>query len=151
MSRRTTDTDDLSGGTITDERGHGVERGQGVDGAEPARGEGGPGRRPAIATGLMGGLIAATCCVGPALGVALGLSAGSFLATMGRYRPIAFVIGAAGAAVVLAALLRSRRAACSSRASFVALRSRWIDAAMLTFAVTYAVGRFALPPLIERL
>lgn len=70
---------------------------------------------------------------------------------MGRYRPIAFVIGAAAAAVVLAALLRSRRAACPSRASFVALRSRWIDAAVLTSGVTYALGRFALPPLIERL
>jgi hypothetical protein len=31
------------------------------------------------------------------------------------------------------------------------MRSRWIDVGLVAFAVTYALGRFVLPRIIERI
>jgi hypothetical protein len=105
--------------------------------------------RPAFWAGLGGALIGATCCIGPAVGVALGASAGSFLLALRDYRFLAFGLGAAVAAVAIWLALRRRRASCPSDASFRAMRSRWIDVALLTFGITYAVGRFVVPRVIE--
>ncbi len=111
-----------------------------------------PGRsRPAVLAGLTGGLVGATCCIGPAVGVATGAGAGSFLLSLGRYRPILFVIGGIVSFAIAAVLIRSRRAACRTDGEFRALRSSWISAAMVAFAVTYGVGRLVVTRLIERL
>ena len=107
--------------------------------------------RPAALAGLLGGLIGATCCVGPALGVATGAGAGSFLLALGGYRVQAFVVGALAAVAAGAWLLRRRRRACPTEGSYRALRSRWLDVGILVFALTYALGRFLLPRLIELL
>jgi hypothetical protein len=107
--------------------------------------------RPAFWAGVGGALIGATCCIGPAVGVAMGASAGSFLLALGDYRFLAFGIGAALAAVAIWIALRRRRDACPTDASFKELRSRWIDVALITFGITYAVGRFVVPRVIELL
>jgi hypothetical protein len=107
--------------------------------------------RPAALAGLLGGLIGATCCVGPALGVATGAGAGSFLLALGGYRVQAFVAGALAAVGAGAWLLRRRRRACPTEGSYRALRSRWLDVGIPVFALTYALGRFVLPRLIELL
>jgi hypothetical protein len=111
---------------------------------------GGDRREPAV-IGAVGGVIGAVCCVGPAVGVALGVSSGSLLLGLGRYRPITFALGALIAAAAIWLALRRRRRSCPTPESFRALRSRWLDAAIVAFAITYAVGRFVLPPIIERL
>lgn len=119
---------------------------------EPARGLKGSGRsRPATLAGVVGGLIGATCCIVPAVGVAIGAGSGSFLLAMADHRLEAFVVGAAAAFAVAALLLARRRRACPTDAAYRSLRSRWLDAGIIAFAVTYAVGRFVLSNLIERL
>ncbi len=105
--------------------------------------------RPAALAGVVGGLIGATCCVGPAVGVAVGAGGGSFLLAMADYRPHVFVLGAVVAFVVAAFLFARRRRSCPTDAERRTLRSRWIDAGILAFAVTYALGRFIVPRLIE--
>jgi hypothetical protein len=40
--------------------------------------------RPAVLAGVGGGLVGATCCIGPAVGIASGAGAGSFLLAMGH-------------------------------------------------------------------
>jgi hypothetical protein len=105
--------------------------------------------RPAVWAGVGGALIGATCCIGPAVGVAIGASAGSFLLALRDYRFVAFGIGAAVAAVGIFLMLRRRRASCPTEASFKALRSRWIDVALVAFGLTYALGRFVVPRVIE--
>ncbi|HET7235680.1 MAG TPA: hypothetical protein VFK59_04525 [Actinomycetota bacterium] len=107
--------------------------------------------RPAALAGIVGGLIGATCCVGPAIGVATGAGAGSFLLALGGYRVQAFAVGALAALGIGAWLLGRRRRACPTEASYRTLRSRWIDVGVLVFALTYALGRFLIPRLIERL
>jgi hypothetical protein len=107
--------------------------------------------RPAALAGVLGGLIGATCCVGPAVGVALGAGSGSFLLAMADYRPHVFVLGAIVAFAVAAVLLARRRAACPTEAERRTLRSRWLDAGILAFAITYALGRFLVPRAIELL
>lgn len=106
--------------------------------------------RPAVVSGVAGALIGATCCIGPAVGVALGASAGSFLLALRDLRFVLFGLGAALTAVTIWWLLRRRRDACPTDASFRAMRSRWIDAAMIAFGLTYVLGRFLVPRLIER-
>ena len=101
--------------------------------------------RLAASAGVLGGLIGATCCVGPAVGVAIGAGGGSFLLAMGDYRPHVFALGAAVALAAGAILFARRRRACPTDAERRALRSRWIDAGIVAFAVTYALGRFLLP------
>jgi len=107
--------------------------------------------RPAAALGVLGGLIGATCCIGPAVGVAIGAGSGSFLLAMADYRPHVFVIGAIVAFAVAAVLFARRRAACPTEAERRTLRSRWLDAGILAFAITYALGRFLVPRAIELL
>jgi cytochrome c biogenesis protein CcdA len=107
--------------------------------------------RWAASAGMLGGLIGATCCVGPAVGVALGAGSGSFLLAMGSYRPHVFALGAAVAFAAAAIVFARRRRACPTEAERRALRSRWIDAGIVAFAVTYAVGRFFVPRVIELL
>ncbi|MEX0833506.1 MAG: hypothetical protein WD276_06500 [Actinomycetota bacterium] len=106
---------------------------------------------PARASALLGGLLAATCCIGPAIGFATGASAGSFLLAMGGYRPLLFAVGGFAAAAAVLAQVRKRRASCESRAAYRSLRSAWLTAAIVSFALTYAGGRFVLAPLIEAL
>lgn len=119
---------------------------------EPARELGGARRsRPAALAGMAGGLIGATCCIGPAVGVAIGAGSGSFLLAMAGYRLHAFAVGAVAAFAVAAWLLARRRRACPTDAAYRSLRSRWLDAGIIAFAVTYAVGRFVVSNLIERL
>lgn len=101
--------------------------------------------------GVLGGVIGAMCCIGPAVGVAFGVGSGSILLGMGRYRPITFAVGALFAGAVVWFALRRRRGSCSTDASFRALSGRWIDAALIAFAATYAFGRFVLAPVIEHL
>ncbi len=43
------------------------------------------------------------------------------------------------------------RRACPTEPERRALRSRWVDVAILTFAVTYVLGRVVVPRLIEAL
>lgn len=105
--------------------------------------------RSAAAAGVLGGLIGATCCIGPAVGVALGAGSGSFLLAMGDYRPHVFVLGAAVAFVVAAALFARRRRACRTDVERRSLRSRWLDAGLVAFALTYGLGRFLVPRLID--
>jgi hypothetical protein len=117
---------------------------------EERTGSGGP-ARPAALAGVVGGLIGATCCVGPAVGVAVGAGSGSFLLAMADYRPQVFVIGAIVAFTAAAVLFARRRRSCPTDAARRTLRSRWLDAGILAFAVTYALGRFLVPRLIELL
>jgi len=105
---------------------------------------------PARLAGVIGGLAAATCCIGPAVGVAMGVSSGSFLIAMRGYRPALFVLGALLALSIGGLALRRRRASCPTPESFRILRSTWISAGLLAFAVTYGVGRFIVAALIER-
>ncbi len=109
------------------------------------------GGRPPVIAGLLGGAIGAVCCIGPAVGVAIGASSGSFLIGLSRYRPATFALGAVFAAGAVWLQLRRRRASCPTPQSFRVLRSRWIDVSLLAFVLTYAIGRFVVPPLIERL
>ena len=105
--------------------------------------------RPAALAGVIGGLIGATCCIGPALGVALGAGSGSFLLAMGGYRLHVFALGALVAFGAAAVLFVRRRRACPTESERRALRSRWIDAAILAFGLTYVLGRFLVPRLID--
>lgn len=107
--------------------------------------------RPAALAGVLGGLIGATCCIGPAVGVALGVGSGSFLLAMADYRPHVFVAGAVIALGIGAWLLARRRRTCPTEAEYRSLRSRWLDAGLIAFAVTYGVGRFVVSALIGRL
>lgn len=110
-----------------------------------------PRSRPAALAGVLGGSIAATCCIGPAVGVALGAGSGSFLLAMTAYRFQAFAVGAVVALAVVGWLLVRRRRSCPTDAEYRRLRSRWLDAGIIAFAVTYAVGRVVVSNLIERL
>jgi hypothetical protein len=107
--------------------------------------------RPPVFAGLLGGAIGAVCCVGPAVGVAVGASSGSFLIGLSRYRPVTFALGVLFAAGAVWLQLRKRERSCATPGSFRALRGRWIDMALVVFVITYALGRFVVPPLIERL
>jgi hypothetical protein len=107
--------------------------------------------RPAIWAGLTGGLVGATCCIGPAVGVATGAGAGSFLVAIGAYRPHLFVVGGLVALAIAGVLLRRRRGSCATPAAYRALRSRWLDVALIAFAATYAFGRFVVAGIVERL
>lgn len=98
-----------------------------------------PPAHPAIWAGISGGVIGAVCCIGPAVGVAMGASAGSFL------------LGSVFAFAAIWLGLHRRRGACPTERDFKALRSRWLDAALIAFALTYALGRLAVPPAIEAL
>lgn len=106
---------------------------------------------PAIWAGICGGVIGAVCCIGPAVGVAMGASAGSFLLAMGSYRFVTFLLGAVFALAAIWLGLHRRRGACPTERDFKVLRSRWLDVALIAFALTYALGRFAVPPAIEAL
>ena len=106
--------------------------------------------RPALA-GIVGGLVGATCCIGPAVGVAIGAGSGSFLLAMARFRPLLLLIGALVAFAVALVLVGRRRASCPSEDAFRRLRTRWFDLALIAFAITYGVGRFVVARLIERL
>ena len=105
--------------------------------------------RPAALAGVIGGLIGATCCIGPAVGVAIGAGSGSFLLAMTDYRFQAFALGAAVAFGVAAVVFIRRRRACPTDAERRALRSRWLDAAILAFGLTYVLGRFLVPRIID--
>jgi hypothetical protein len=104
--------------------------------------------RPAALAGVLGD-VAATCCVGPALGVATGAGAGSFLLAMGGYRFQAFLVGGAIALATGGWLLLRRRRACPTGQAYRSLRSRWLDVGLVAFALTYGLGRFVLPRIIE--
>lgn len=107
--------------------------------------------RPAVLAGVGGGLVGATCCIGPAVGIASGAGAGSFLIAMGRYRPVLFVIGGLVSLAIAAALVRRRRASCATGREYRGLRGDWFTAALVAFALTYGFGRFVVAPLVERL
>lgn len=107
------------------------------------------GTRPAAIAGVLGGLIGATCCIGPAVGVALGAGSGSFLLAMTDYRFQAFALGAAVAFGVAAVVFARRRRACPTDVERRSLRSRWLDAAILAFGLTYVLGRFLVPRVID--
>jgi len=107
--------------------------------------------RPAVLAGVGGGLVGATCCIGPAVGFASGAGAGSFLLAMGRYRPLLFVIGGLISLAIAAALVRRKRASCPTSQDYRRLRGDWITAALVAFALTYGFGRFVVAPLVERL
>ncbi len=108
---------------------------------------------------MLGGLIGATCCIGPAVGVALGAGSGSVLLAMTGYRLQVFALGAVLAFAVAAVMFVRRRRACPADADADAdadaerraLRSRWVDAAVLAFGLTYVLGRVIVPRLIEAL
>ena len=114
---------------------------------EPVRDGGGT--RPAAIAGVLGGLIGATCCIGPAMGVAIGAGGGSFLLAMTDYRFQAFTIGAAVAFGVAAVVFARRRRSCPTDAERRSLRSRWVDAAIVAFGLTYVLGRFLVPRAID--
>ncbi len=122
----------------------------GTDLREPTRPERADGdARPAVIAGVLGGLIGATCCIGPAVGVAIGAGGGSFLLAMGDYRPHVFALGAAAAFAIGAVPFVRRRGACPTDAERRRMRSRWVDAAIVAFALTYALGRFLVPRAID--
>lgn len=101
--------------------------------------------------GALGGAIGALCCAGPAIGVALGLGAGSFLVGLADQRFLLFGIGALVAAVVVAAIYRRQRRSCPTPEAAKALRGRFLDAVILAFGLTYLVGRVVVPRLIDAL
>jgi hypothetical protein len=101
--------------------------------------------------GALGGAIGALCCAGPAVGIALGLGAGSFLAGLADQRFLLFGIGALVASVVVALLYRRRRAACPTSEVAKSLRGRYLDAAVLAFGLTYLLGRVVVPRVIDAL
>lgn len=101
--------------------------------------------------GIVGGAIGALCCAGPAIGVALGLGAGSFLVGLSDQRFLLFGIGALVAAVIVAAVYRRQRRSCPTPEAAKHLRSRFLDAAILAFGLTYLVGRIAVPRVIDAL
>jgi LytS/YehU family sensor histidine kinase len=108
--------------------------------------------RPATFAGILGGLVGATCCIGPAVGIATGAGAGSFLLSMGRYRPLLFVVGGIVAFAIAAVLLRRSRRTCRIPAKEArSLRARWIDVTLIAFALTYGIGRFVVASVIRRL
>ena len=109
----------------------------------------GPAAGPAALAGVLGGLVGATCCIGPAVGIAIGAGSGSSLLAMADYRPHVFALGALMAFGIGAALFVRRRRACPTDAERRALRARWVDAAILAFALTYVLGRFLVPRLID--
>jgi hypothetical protein len=111
--------------------------------------DGDPQARPAMWAGISGGVIGAVCCIGPAVGVAMGASAGSFLLGMGNYRFVTFFLGAVFAFAGIWLALRRRRDACPTERDFKALRSRWLDVALIAFGLTYAIGRVVVPRVIE--
>lgn len=111
-----------------------------------------PSARPAALAGIAGGVVGATCCVGPAVGIATGAGAGSFLLAMSAFRPLLFGVGAVVAFAVAAFAFRRTRRSCEIPVTGVrAVRSRWIDATLLAFVATYGVGRLVLTPVIEGL
>jgi hypothetical protein len=65
---------------------------------------------------------------------------------MGRYRQLLFAVGAVVAFAIALVLLRRRRRACPNLGDFQRLRSRWLDVALIAFAITYGAGRFVLSP-----
>jgi hypothetical protein len=81
--------------------------------------------------------------------VALGAGSGSLLLAMRDYRFHVFALGAAVAFAASAVLFVRRRRSCPTDAERRALRSRWVDAAILAFGVTYLVGRVVVPRLID--
>jgi len=107
--------------------------------------------RPAVLAGVGGGLFGATCCIGPAVGIASGAGAGSFLIAVERYRPVLFVIGGIISLAIAAALARRRRASCATSHEYRRLRGDWITGALVAFALTYGLGRFVVAPLVERI
>lgn len=111
---------------------------------------GGADRGPWLA-GALGGAIGALCCAGPAIGVALGLGAGSFLVGLADQRFLLFGIGAAIASVIVALLYRRQRRSCPTPDAAKALRGRFLDAAILAFGVTYLLGRVVVPRVIDAL
>jgi hypothetical protein len=108
------------------------------------------GSRTAVLTGVAGGLLAASASIGPAIGAAVGAGPGSSLIALARFRPLFFAIGAGGALAIMALLLARRRSQGSDQ-EYRALRTAWITGTLAAFAVTYALGRFVIPRLIERL
>ncbi|MGH2685771.1 MAG: hypothetical protein ACRDJP_09940 [Actinomycetota bacterium] len=110
-----------------------------------------PRSRPAVVAGVGGGLVGATCCIGPAVGIASGAGAGSFLLAMGRYRPLLFVIGGLVSLAIAAVLVHRRRATCATGLEYRRLRGNWLTTALVAFALTYGLGRLVVAPLIERL
>ena len=122
-----------------------VETEPGVEDSEQGAGA----ARPAVWAGVLGGLIGATCCIGPAVGVAVGAGSGSALLAMADYRPHVFLLGALVAFGVAAVLFARRRRSCPTDRERRVLRSRWVDVAIIAFGLTYALGRFAVPRLIE--
>ena len=107
--------------------------------------------RPAALAGVLGGLIGATCCIGPAVGVAVGAGSGSVLLAMSDYRFHVFALGAVVAFAVAAVLFARRRRTCPTEPERRMLRSRWTDAAIIAFGLTYALGRFLVPRVIDAL
>jgi hypothetical protein len=101
--------------------------------------------------GALGGAIGALCCAGPAIGVALGAGAGSFLAGLADRRFLLFGIGAVVASSVVSLLYRRQRRSCPTPAAARALRSRFVDAALLAFGVTYLLGRVVVPRVLDTL
>jgi chromate transport protein ChrA len=123
-------------------------------GAPPAIGEAAEGRgadRGPWLAGALGGAIGALCCAGPAIGIALGLGAGSFLVGLADRRFLLFGIGALVAAVIVAMTYRRQRRSCPTPEAAKALRGRFLDAAILAFGITYLVGRVVVPRLIDAL
>jgi cytochrome c biogenesis protein CcdA len=107
--------------------------------------------RPAAAAGVLGGLIGATCCIGPAVGVAVGAGSGSVLIAATDYRLQVFALGAVVAFAVATVTFVRRRRTCRTDIDRRALRSRWVDAAVLAFGLTYVLGRVVVPRLIDAL
>jgi len=68
---------------------------------------------------------------------------------MTGYRLQLFAPGAVVAFAVVAVMFVRRRRACPTDVERLALRSRWVDAAILAFGLTYALGRFLVPRLID--
>ena len=110
----------------------------------------GAGRGPWLA-GTLGGAIGALCCAGPAIGVALGLGAGSFLVGLSDQRFLLFGIGALAAAVIVATVYRRQRRSCPTPEAAKELRSRFLDATILAFGLTYLLGRIVVPRVIDAL
>jgi hypothetical protein len=100
---------------------------------------------------MFGGLLAAMCCIGPAVGAAAGVGAGSLLLAAGDARFLLFGIGALLAFGAAAVFYAGRRRTCESRAAARALRARLLDATLLAFGLTYLVGRIVIPRLIAAL
>lgn len=102
-----------------------------------------------IGQGSLGGVIGSTCCVLPAVAIAIGLSGGiaATLVSLGRFRLYGLIVGLAFVAIASWFSLRRSRSCCS--AEEYKRRQVIIPLTMLvSFGVVYGLAMYLIIPLL---